>query len=123
MSNPKSGAVTMPTDRIAFEYTYGEGYRTHHVDGATGGITPNGFIHFAVYSEKFELPGKQLFKLNSDGSLGSLMEGELGTRRIVREMSADIFVTLATAKGLRDWLSERIGELESLASAKPVPPR
>jgi hypothetical protein len=122
MSNPKSGPV-MPTDRISFQYTYGDGYRTHHVDGATGGITPNGFIHFAVYNEKFELPSKQTFQLKGDGMLGNLLEGELGTRKIVREMSADIVVSLATARGLRDWLNERINELESLATTKPVPPR
>jgi hypothetical protein len=123
MSNPKTGPITARADKVAFEYTYADGFRSHHVDGATGGVTPNGFIHFAVYSEKFELPKKQLFGLNSDGTLGSLLDGEVGTTKIVRELSADIFVTLAAARGLRDWLGERITELESLAGGTAPPQR
>jgi hypothetical protein len=119
MSNPKGGPIgpiTVPTDRITFEYRFADGYRTHHVDGATGGVTPNGFIHFAVYSEKFELPVKQTFRLGTDGTIGAALDGLVSTRKIVRELSADIMVSLATARGLRDWLSERITELEGISS-------
>ena len=102
-------------DRISFDYIKGKDFRVIRADGAIGGITPNGYIHFALYSERQAIPRRQVFALSEDGVVGEMIEAETITRgSIVREMDVDVFLRPDIAKALHQWLGEHLERIEAL---------
>lgn len=102
-------------ERIAFDYIKSQYFRVIHADGAIGGITPNGHIHFALYSERQAIPRRQVHEVLGDGHLGGLIESETVSRgSIVREMEIDVFLTIQVAKSLHEWLGGKIADHEKL---------
>ncbi len=96
-------------ERVVFEYIKSAHFRVIHADGAIGAVTPNGFIHFALYSERAAIPRKLVHKIEEGGRLGAPIPEETVAREgIVREMDVDVFVTVEVAQMLRDWLGEKI---------------
>ena len=99
--------------RVAFDYIKSQQFRTIRADGAIGGITPSGMIHFALYSERHPIPRRLVHEVGADGELGPLIDSETIARdAIVREMEVDIFLTPPVAKSLYKWLGEKISDLE-----------
>jgi hypothetical protein len=84
-----------------------------HVDGALGGITPRGFIHVAIFSERPALPQTTEHEVSAEGQVSDPIAEE-GKAGIVREMDADLIMTKQAATELRDWLTERIEQLEAI---------
>ncbi len=96
---------------VNFDYIKGQQFRVIRADGAVGGVTPNGHIHFALFSERRAIPRQSVHPINDDGTLGE----ELSERRVsrggfVREMDVDVFVTVDVAENFCAWLQEKIEE-------------
>lgn len=102
----------LPT-KIQFFYLKNALFRTLHVDGVVGGLTPRGLIHLAVYSERPAIPQIITQGITAEGRLGEELSRE-GKEGIVREIDADLLMSKATAVELRNWLSDRILELDQL---------
>ena len=99
--------------RVAFDYIKSQQFRAIRADGAIGGITPSGMIHFALYSERHPIPRRLVFEIGADGNLGPSIDSEKIARdAIVREMEVDIFLTHPVAKSLHKWLGEKISDFE-----------
>ena len=100
---------------VAFDYLKSNQFRVAHVDGVIGGITPSGFIHFAVFSERPSIPRHVVNQVTKDGKVGpeipSLMENR---GSIVRELEVDLIMSSQVAVLLRDWLNGQIDALEEL---------
>jgi len=79
-------------------------FRVIHADGAWGGITPQFNIQMALFSERHPIPTEVSYKLEPSG----LRDG------IVREIEADVIMSLDVARALRIWLDNKIGEAEEL---------
>lgn len=104
-----------PTDRVAFDYIKGQLFRVIRADGVIGSVTPNGNIHMAFYSERPAIPRRLIHRLTPGGGLGELLPTETVSRgSIVRELEADLFVTVEVAEILRKWLEQRIKEASIL---------
>jgi len=100
--------------RVAFDYIKSQQFRAIRADGAIGGITPSGMIHFALYSERHPIPRRLVHEVGTDGELGPSIDSETIARdAIVREMEVDIFLTPPVAKSLHKWLGEKISVLEN----------
>jgi len=99
--------------KVTFNYIKASLFRTIHVDGVIGAITPNGHIHFAVFSERPAIPRVVENKLNEDGRIGEEIHKET-KEGIVREMEVDLLMNLQSAQNLHDWLGNRIQELKTL---------
>lgn len=109
----ETGSPSNPESNIGIKYMKSHFFRVVHADGAFGGIGPRGDVHMSVYSERYALPDR-----------GTLHPGEIGTleRReeietsgqIVRELECDIVFDYVTAVGLRNWLNDKIKELQNL---------
>lgn len=98
---------------IVFEYIKSELFRVIHADGAIGGITPQGNIHFALFSERAAIPRVLMHEANPDGSLGKALPDRSVVRPgLIREMDVDVVMSLATAEPFAAWLEERIAELK-----------
>ena len=82
-------------------------FRVIHVDGAIGGITPAGFLHVSLYSERAAIPREIVHKVNPEGTLG--IELKQNTRGgIVREMESDLMLSIPAAQSLYDWLGRHL---------------
>ena len=108
---------TEERERVTIDYLKGPRFRLVRADGAIGGITPEGQIHFALYSERFAIPRQVVLPIEADGSLGPVIP-ELTVSRgtIVREMDVDVFVSPEVAERLRDWLSLQLEKLQKVKS-------
>ena len=107
--------------RISFDYIKSSHFRVIRADGAIGSVTPNGHIHFALYSERPAIPRQMVYELDADGKLGKELPDQTVSRSdVVREMEVDVFLTVETAESVRQWLEDTIKE----ASARqPNPER
>jgi hypothetical protein len=106
-------AAPPPSVPVRFFYIKANHFSVYHVDGALGGITPRGLIHFAVYSERPAIPQSGEHTFSPEGVLSPplSLEGKAG---IVRELDADLIMSKATAVEIRNWLTGRIEELDAL---------
>lgn len=101
-------------DSVAFSFIKSRHFRVIHVDGAIGSITPRGLIHVAVYSERPAIP-QLIVQRIENGALGAAETVE-SRGGIVREVDADLMLTPDAARGLRDWLDERLLEWDQLTA-------
>lgn len=109
-NDPSSGAP--PAGRIRFNYVKPADYRSYHVDGVIGGLTPHGFVQLSVYAERGAIARITEHEVGPDGRLGPqiVVDAKDG---LIREVQACLYLSFATAVELRNWLSERISEHES----------
>ena len=101
-------------DRISFHYIKGKNFRVIHADGALGGITPRGYVHFALYSERAAIPRRGVRNISEDGkTLGpeTIVEVREG---VVRELEVDVIMDEKTTIELRDWLDRRIQNFKEI---------
>ena len=109
--NGKSSTHAAKQDDVTFHYLKGPDFRTIHVDGAIGGLTPSGHLHIAFYAERAPIPQTIRQAVNSDGSLGVELDRE-SKSGVVRQMETDIIVNEATAKNIKVWLDQKLEEFE-----------
>lgn len=97
---------------IEFHYLRTNNYRSYHVDGVYGGVTPKGNIYMELFLERGPTPRNVIHELKDDGSLGKELTKQ-SKSGLIREVEAGIVVDLRTAEALRNWLSEKIELLTS----------
>jgi hypothetical protein len=105
---------------LRFYYVKSPQFRVIHAEGVIGGVTPRGYIHFALFSERPALPQVVVQTLDDNGRLGQEVSRE-GKEGIVREMEVDIMADLKAAVSIRDWLTDRIVELSKLQEERGTP--
>jgi hypothetical protein len=104
--------------QVVFEYSRDPMFRSTHADGFVGGLTPNGQVHIAFFTERPVLPKRHVFKLNPDGSLGAEVPNDKAANEsITRDMQVDILMTVQAAEGLKNWLDQYIRSLKARASS------
>jgi hypothetical protein len=102
--------------QIVFEYARDPLFRATHADGFIGGLTPNGQVHIAFFSERPALPKRHVFRVNPDGSLGAELPGEKArSEAITRDMQVDVLLNVQAAEGLRNWLDQYLRALKARA--------
>ena len=108
--------------KIRFHYIKSNYFRVVHVDGAHGGITPNGNIFFSAYSQRQPIPQITTQKVEPDGSITEeIREERVVKDGIVREVEVGIMMDASTAESLHKWLGEKIAvwkKLQKKASKK-----
>lgn len=108
------GQTVTAYDRLKFHYLKNKNFRTIHIDGVVGGVTPSNLIHVAIYSERPPIPKEMVYEVNPDGTLGEAVHDETVTLDgLVREMEVDILLDIVKAKGISEWLQEQITVAET----------
>ena len=108
--------------QLIFDYNKDPMFRSTHADGFVGGLTPNGQIHIAFFSERAQLPRKQVYALKADGSIGSQLPEERNEREtIFRDIQVDVLMTIQAAEGLKNWLDAFIKNLRTRANSSSEP--
>ncbi len=105
--------------QVAFDYIKGQLFHVVHADGVIGGVTPNGSVHVAFFSERSAIPQREVRKINPDGTLGNVIASRSVTRNaIVREVDVDVMLAPPVAELLISWLQERVSELKKRTSTE-----
>ena len=111
-------AENKPTlKELDIHYIKSNCYRTFHVDGIFGGITPGGKIHAATFVERQVLPETVRHEVEPDGKLGAEVS-RVTKQGITREIEAGLVIDIGMAKTFRDWLDRNIKEFEKASKAK-----
>jgi hypothetical protein len=104
--DPKDGT-------FSFKYIFPNDLKELHVNGAYGGLGPDGTIRMGVYSERGAIPNVEKHIINPDKTIGGTVKLER-KYDVVRIIQASLVFNVSTAKSFVDWLSERINEHEKL---------
>lgn len=112
---PSSADEQAPSpDQVVFYYEKSPLSRVIHADGAWGGPTAQGNIYMALFSEHQGLPDTVMYAIDEEQN--RLQEIEQASqelpRRWLRQVEAEIIVSLSTARAVRDWLHDKITALE-----------
>lgn len=84
-------------------------FRTIHVDGAVGGLTPNGHIQLAVYNERHPIPTKIVRNIDIEANSVEELRAEREVRSgIVHELEANLMLTPDVAMRVHMLLGEFI---------------
>lgn len=98
---------------ITFHNKISQNFREVHVDGAFGSITPPGFVNLNFYAERLPIPKATDYTINDNNTLGEKVNDSNDSKTgVVREYEFGIYCDLKTAINIRNFLSERITELE-----------
>lgn len=89
-----------PRDRVTIEYIKSQYFRVIHADGAIGGVTPGGNLHFALFSERPAIPRRVVTLLEGERFGANVPEETVVREGLIREMDVDVILTLAAAEEL-----------------------
>lgn len=102
-----------PPKRVTFNYIKSNFFRVLHVDGVTGGVMPSSDIYMNLYSERFSIPKKLVYELDSEGSLAhEIVEERDDLDSVIREIDVSAVISIETAKELVEWLQSMIALAE-----------
>jgi hypothetical protein len=106
--SPSFQGKNQPPERVTFNYIKSNFFRVIHVDGIEGGVTPSSDIYINLYSERFSIPKKRVYELDSEGSLDEVVEERDDLNSVIREIDVSAVMSLDTAKALVEWLKDMI---------------
>lgn len=113
----KKPTTTKPTkpdiDRIDFHYIKSNSFRVIQAQGAIGGPSPKGKgIQMAIFNERFSIPQKTTLKI-ANGKLGEEIS-RVDRGGIVREVEAEIIMSLEDAEAIASWLTKNIETVKAI---------
>ena len=98
-------------ENIEIHYIKTPSYRTYHVDGVYGGLTPKGDLYCELYTERNATPQLAVHEITEEGRLGNVIKKE-GRSGIIREIECGISLDVSTAYALKEWLERKIEDYE-----------
>jgi len=98
---------------VSFKYIFPSDLKELHVSGAFGGVSPDGMIRMAFYSERQAIPNVEKRTVNPDKTLGDQKEEEK-KYQYVRIVQASLVFNDKAATSFINWLDGRIKDLEQL---------
>jgi hypothetical protein len=112
--------VSDPTDKqektISFKYIFPNDLKELHVNGAFGGLGPDGLIRMALYSERQAIPNIERRNIKPEGILGEKLDEEK-KYEMVRIVQSSLVFNAATARSFIEWLEARIKDIETYKKA------
>lgn len=115
---PEEQKSEQPVTSVEVNYKQSYFSRVIHVDGAWGGVTPQGQIHMALYSEHQPVPEQTMFMVASGQEKVKL---SVERPQLVREIETEAIMTPAVALAIRNWIDGRLATLEELQKKAHTP--
>lgn len=106
--------------KVKCKYIFKDDYNPIYINGAQGGINPQGEIVVNFYLERNALPVSQTFELEGDKVTAKEVESEPVDLKnsFVRVIENGVIMNYQTAKEIHRWLGHHIETLEKLTSNK-----
>ncbi|MFP3868180.1 MAG: hypothetical protein ACLFUU_08455 [Desulfobacteraceae bacterium] len=109
----KVPGVDLDEGTISYDYIKSNQFRVIHVDGVWGGNAPTGFIHMSVFSERWPIPKRTVKKFEPEGRVGEeITEMRVVRDSVIREVDAQLVLSVEVAKRIREWLDDKIASYE-----------
>jgi len=105
---------------VTFKYRFAEDYNPKYVNGAYGGVGPQGELIINFYMERQPIPKQETYKLGNGGQLGDpvgRVPDDLKSQ-IVRFVETGIVLNLESAKRVLGWLKGHVERLEGMKGQK-----
>lgn len=93
---------------LRFHYIKSNYFRVIHADGVYGGVSPQGLIQIAFFSERVPIPQQTVHTFDNGKISGEVEEFRVSRDGVVREIETNVLMSVAEAKKLRDWLTQWI---------------
>lgn len=106
--------ATPVSRKLRFHYLKGPAFRTVHADGVHGGLTPQGKIQIAVFSERFPIPKETVHEFAPPNKLKELSAERVTRDGAIREIEVSLIMDPKTAASLVEWLSKRLDEYKTI---------
>jgi hypothetical protein len=110
-----------PVTTVEALFTKSGLFRVVHADGAFGGIAPNGLIRMALYSEGNPFPESITYDLQGNNLIEKQRSKQPPLGTIIRELEVDVVMNIRVARSLRNWLDDKIKQLEQAEQAARTP--
>jgi len=94
---------------ITFHYQKTPSYRSFHVDGAHGGLSPKGNLHMNVFVERPSIPKIEKYKISGNNLELVSKDGKEG---IIREVECELIMDYNSMRLIHKWLGEKIEEFD-----------
>lgn len=91
-------------------------FRVIYAEGVYGGISPAAHIRATFFNERQPLPQMIEHEVSPVGLLGNEV-ARAGKSGIVRELEADVVMSLETAVIFHKWLGEKIEQLTAIRAS------
>jgi hypothetical protein len=103
--------------QVDLHYIKSSHFRVIHVDGAVGGISPDGEgMRVGLFSERIPIPIQVTHEMDEKGQLGEELK-RVGRNGVVREVEVELAMDILAAKRLVVFLARQIKEREKHADA------
>lgn len=105
-------------EKIKCKYIFKEDYNPKYVNGAQGGVNPQGEIVINFYLERNALPNSQTFKVENDRVTPKEIESEPPDLKssFVRVIENGVVMNYQSAKEFHRWLGNHLEKLEEIAT-------
>jgi hypothetical protein len=105
---------------INYKYKFDNSYNPIYVNGAIGGVNPQGEIIISFYLERNSLPKLQKVEIEDTTGIGVVKETEPNDyeKSFIRYIETGVIINYKTAKELHRWLGEHIQNLENIENLK-----
>ncbi|QNM84624.1 hypothetical protein H9W90_10490 [Polaribacter pectinis] len=103
-------------NKIKSKYIFKDSYNPKYVNGAQGGISPQGEIVINFYLERNALPISQTYQIENDKVAPKEIESEPSdlNNSFVRVIENGVIMNYQSAKEIYKWLGNNIEKLEKL---------
>ncbi len=98
---------------IKIKYVFNDEYNPKYVNGAYGGVTPQGDLVLNFYFERLPIPNSVTHIINDDGTLGEITAIHPQESIVIRYIQNGVILNLNSARQLQMWLSEKIDQMEA----------
>ena len=104
------------TDSITFHYQKSPDYRTVHVDGAHGGVTPRGYVVMTLYNERNTIPRQIVREVKQGDNEKYLGPEEIkeSLDGVMRQLEMTVFMDINTAREFYQWFGQKVSDLEEM---------
>ena len=111
MAKPKT--QKKQNNEVTIHYLKTASYRTYHVDGVYGGITPKGGLYCELFIDRNVTPQTVTHEVTEEGHLGTEKQRS-GKKGLIREIECGLVLDINTAIALKNWLEGKIKEHDRL---------
>lgn len=101
---------------LRFHFIKSNYFRVIHADGVFGGPSASGNLHISFFNERLPLPVSIEHEISNVGALGAEISRE-SKDGVVREVEADVVMSLDAAMALHRWLGEKLPVLARVRRA------
>jgi hypothetical protein len=101
---------------LKIKYKFDSNYNPTYINGAVGGINPQGEIVANFYLERGPIPNSTTFELTTENQLGKIIQNNPDDfqKSLIRFVECGIVLNLNSAKQINQWLAEQISTLEAI---------